>query len=83
MFLVAQLISVPCRTPGGDGSPEGSDMKRMKRLMRVKTFKVELSLAGKVPLCAIINVIRGQESDDYQEGLRVLDIILRQHSARQ
>jgi len=83
MFLVAQLISVPCRTPGGDGSPEGSDMKRMKWLMRVKTFKVELSFAGKVPLSAITKAIRGQESDDYQEGLQVLDIILRQHSARQ
>ena len=51
--MVAQLILVPCRTLGGDGSPEGSDMKRMKRLMRVKTFKVELSFAGKVPLSAI------------------------------
>ncbi|CAO2203237.1 unnamed protein product [Urochloa humidicola] len=55
-------------------------------LMQAKTFKVELSLAGKdpkIPLDAITKFIRGQQSDDYQEGLQILDIILRQHSARQ
>jgi eukaryotic translation initiation factor 2C len=61
----------------------GSDMKRMKRLMHVKTYKVELSSAGEVPLNAITKIISGQQSDDYLEGLRVLDIVLRQHSARQ
>ncbi|XP_039851321.1 protein argonaute 4B-like [Panicum virgatum] len=83
VFTVVVEDASSTKTPGGDGSPEGSDMKRMKRLMRVKTFKVELSFAGKVPLSAITKAIRSQESDDYQEGLQVLDIILRQHSARQ
>ncbi|TVU22650.1 hypothetical protein EJB05_32364, partial [Eragrostis curvula] len=71
------------RTPGGNGSPEGSDLKRMKRPMWTKTFKVELSLVAKFPMCAIIKVLGGQESDSYLDVIRVLDIILRQNSAKQ
>lgn len=58
-------------------------MKRMKRLMPCKTYKVELSLLGKIPLSAIDKVLRGQESDDCQGPLKVLNIILRQKSAKQ
>ncbi|CAO2184894.1 unnamed protein product [Urochloa humidicola] len=86
VFTVVLVDASSAKTPGGDGSPEGSDTKRMKRLMQSKTFKVVLSLAKKVPkvpLDALTKFIRGQQSDDYQEGLRILDIILRQHSARQ
>ncbi|KAL6626393.1 hypothetical protein ACP70R_030119 [Stipagrostis hirtigluma subsp. patula] len=71
------------RSPGRNGSPGGSDMKRIKRPTQVKLFKVELSLAGKVPVDAIAQVLRGQESESYLEVLRVLDIILRQNSAKQ
>ncbi|CAL4976789.1 unnamed protein product [Urochloa decumbens] len=86
VFTVALVDASSAKAPGGDGSPEGGDTKRMKRLMQAKTFKVELSLVEKhpkVPLDAITKFIRGQQSDDYQEGLQILDIILRQHSARQ
>uniref|UniRef100_A0A0A8XZL0 Protein argonaute N-terminal domain-containing protein n=1 Tax=Arundo donax TaxID=35708 RepID=A0A0A8XZL0_ARUDO len=62
--------TVTSRSPGGNGSPGGSDMKRMKRPMQAKTLKVELSLAGKVPMGAITKVLRGQESDHYQMCLR-------------
>ncbi|KAG0537280.1 hypothetical protein BDA96_03G135400 [Sorghum bicolor] len=85
--------SARSRTPGGNGSPEGSDTKRMKRPMTCKTYKVELKSVGEfckekksvgeIPLSAIDKVLRGQESDDCQEALRVLDIILRQKSAKQ
>ncbi|CAD6231961.1 unnamed protein product [Miscanthus lutarioriparius] len=71
------------RIPGGNGSPEGSDTKRMKRPMPCKTYKVELKSVGKIPLSAIDKVMRGQESDDCQEALQVLEIILRQKSAKQ
>ena len=48
-----------------------------------KTFKVELCFAAKIPMAAIAQAIRGQESENSLEALRVLDIILRQHSAKQ
>ncbi|CAL4957156.1 unnamed protein product [Urochloa decumbens] len=86
VFTVVLVDASSSKTPGGDGSPEGGDTKRMKRLMQAKTFKVELSLVEKdpkVPLDAITKFISGQQSDDYQIGLQILDIILRQHSARQ
>jgi len=69
-------------TTGGNGSPGGSDMKRMKRPMQAKKIKVELSSTAKVPMDAIAQVLRGEESQNSQEVLRVLDIILRQCSAK-
>jgi eukaryotic translation initiation factor 2C len=69
-------------TPGENRSPGGSDMERMKWPFQVRIFKVELSFAGMVPMDAIARVIRGQESENYEEAIRVLDIILRQNSAK-
>ncbi|KAK1664254.1 hypothetical protein QYE76_052413 [Lolium multiflorum] len=74
------------RSPGGDGSPGPSDKKRMKRAEYAKRFKVEIAStsAARIPMSAIAQVLRGgQESKNSQEAIRVLDIILRQHSARQ
>ncbi|BAD81109.1 zwille protein -like [Oryza sativa Japonica Group] len=72
------------RSSGGDdGSPGGSDRKRMKRPMAVKKFMVEISFAAKDPMSAIAEVLRGQETENSMEALRVLDITLRQHSAKQ
>ncbi|GAA0158071.1 translation initiation factor [Lithospermum erythrorhizon] len=70
-------------SPGGPGSPNETDKKRLRRPYNSKTFKVELSYAAKIPMQAIANALRGQESEDSQEALRVLDIILRQHAAKQ
>ncbi|GFP97604.1 protein argonaute 4 [Phtheirospermum japonicum] len=70
-------------SPGGPGSPNESDKKRIRRPYQSKTFKVEISFAAKIPMQAIANALRGQESEMSQEALRVLDIILRQHAARQ
>ncbi|KAL6850463.1 hypothetical protein ACP4OV_021090 [Aristida adscensionis] len=71
------------QAPGGNDSPGGSDMKRRKKAMAFKTFKVELSSTGKVSLSSITKVLTGQQSDSYMEALRVLDIILRQNLANQ
>ncbi|WJX36419.1 hypothetical protein P8452_24298 [Trifolium repens] len=57
--------------------------KRMRRQSRSKTLKVEINYVTKIPLKAITNAIQGQESEHYQEALRVLDIILRQNAAKQ
>lgn len=70
-------------SPDRNGSPNENDRKRLRRPYQSKTFKVELSFAAKIPMQAIANVIRGQENENSQEALRVLDIILRQHAAKQ
>lgn len=68
---------------GGNGSPNESDRKRLRRAPQSKTFKVEISFAAKIPVQAIASALRGQESENSQEALRVLDIILRQHASKQ
>ncbi|ESW13558.1 hypothetical protein PHAVU_008G206600 [Phaseolus vulgaris] len=70
-------------SPDGNGELSEGDKKRMRRPNRAKSFKVEISFASKIPLQAIVNALRGQDSDNYQEAIRVLDIILRQHAAKQ
>ncbi|XP_073040534.1 protein argonaute 4-like [Primulina eburnea] len=70
-------------SPGRHDSPNESDRKRMRRPYHSKTMKVEISFAAKIPIQAIANALRGQESENSQEALRVLDIILRQHAAKQ
>ncbi|KAL1348006.1 hypothetical protein HN51_024011 [Arachis hypogaea] len=70
-------------SPEGHGSPNEGDRKRVRRPYRAKTFKVEISFAAKIPMKAISNALRGEETENYQEAIRVLDIILRQHAAKQ
>ncbi|WCJ42176.1 Argonaute family protein [Euphorbia peplus] len=68
------------------GSPSENDTKRMKRAFHSKTFKVEITFATKIPMQASIkaSALKGQEeSENSQEVIRVLDIILRQHAAKQ
>lgn len=70
-------------SPNGNESPSDGDRKRLRRPNRSKNFRVEISYAAKIPLQALANAMRGQESENSQEAIRVLDIILRQHAARQ
>jgi eukaryotic translation initiation factor 2C len=70
-------------SPNRDGSPNETDRKRVRRPYQSKTFKVEISFAAKIPMQAIAQALRGQESENSQEALRVLDIILRQHASKQ
>ncbi|KAF3454052.1 hypothetical protein FNV43_RR04499 [Rhamnella rubrinervis] len=70
-------------SPDGNGSPNESDRKRLRRPFHSKTYKVEISFAAKIPMQAIASALRGQESENSQEALRVLDIILRQHASKQ
>ncbi|XBI04501.1 hypothetical protein VPH35_132789 [Triticum aestivum] len=72
------------QSPGGDGSPGPSDKKRMKRAGLDKRIKVDITFTAKVPISAIGHVLGGgQDTENSQEVLRVLDIILRQNAARQ
>ncbi|CAH2060775.1 unnamed protein product [Thlaspi arvense] len=82
-------LKIPMARNGtnGNASPNGNegdgDRKRLRRPNRAKNFRVEISYAAKIPLQALANAMRGQESEMSQEAIRVLDIILRQHAARQ
>ncbi|OIT40115.1 PREDICTED: protein argonaute 4A-like [Nicotiana attenuata] len=71
-------------TQGGslEGSPSEADKKRSKRQPRSKAYKVVIKYAAKIPMQAITNALRGQDSEQYQETVRVLDIVLRQHAAK-
>jgi eukaryotic translation initiation factor 2C len=55
----------------------------MRQPYNSKTFKVEIIFAAKIPMNAIANALRGQELENSQEALRMLDIILRQQAAKQ
>lgn len=70
-------------SPGGNNSPSENDRKRLRRPYQTKTFKVELNFAAKIPMQSIAMALKGQETENSQEALRVLDIILRQHAAKQ
>ncbi|XP_057422673.1 protein argonaute 4-like [Lotus japonicus] len=84
--FVVVLEEFSAKRVGRNGSPnsfDDGDSKRMKRQTRSKTIKVDINYAAKIPIQAIANALRGQDSEHFQEAVRVLDIILRQHAARQ
>lgn len=70
-------------SPNANESPNENDRKRLRRVSYAKTYSVELTFAAKIPMQAIAMALRGQESENSQEALRVLDIILRQNAAKQ
>lgn len=69
-----------------NGSPSGRDSlsgpgKRSKHSFQSKSFMVELTFAAKIPLRSIALALKGNEVDNTQDALRVLDIVLRQQAA--
>ncbi|KAJ1689151.1 hypothetical protein LUZ63_013306 [Rhynchospora breviuscula] len=62
-------------------SPGGRDRARLHKPYSTKTFKVVLKFATKIPISVIAQAMKGHQSENAQEAFRVLDIILRQHSA--
>ncbi|KAL2943015.1 Protein argonaute 4A [Bienertia sinuspersici] len=87
LFTLGDLPRKKLESVGRGGSPgeedTNGDKKRFRRPQRSKTYKVELTYATKIPLQAITIALRGQDSEHFQEAVRVLDTILRQHAARQ
>ncbi|XP_022728690.1 protein argonaute 4-like [Durio zibethinus] len=69
-------------SPDGNESPKERGRNILRRMHQSKTFNVEISFAAKIPMQAIQNALYGQESENSQQALRVLDIILRQHAAK-
>ncbi|KAM7498359.1 hypothetical protein LguiA_022773 [Lonicera macranthoides] len=67
-------------SPSQNGSP-GEPVKRSRRSLQSKTFIVEISYAAKIPLKSVSHALQGDEVENVQDSLRVLDIILRQQAA--
>ncbi|KAB1225522.1 Protein argonaute 4 [Morella rubra] len=67
----------------GRGSLNESDQKRLSGQYLSKTFKVKISFASIIRIQAIADALSGSESEQSQEPLRVLDIILKQNAAKQ
>ncbi|XP_071707484.1 protein argonaute 4A-like [Rutidosis leptorrhynchoides] len=66
------------------GSPsEGESTKRSRRPPQSKSYTVKISYATKIPIQAIFDALRGHESEQFHEAVRVLDVLLRQHAAKQ
>ncbi|XP_076884626.1 protein argonaute 4A-like [Bidens hawaiensis] len=70
------------RTARG-GVPDGVETKRSRRPPQSKSFTVRINYATKIPIQAIFNALQGQESEQFNEAVRVLDVLLRQHAAKQ
>ncbi|CAN0923207.1 Protein argonaute 4 [Linum grandiflorum] len=70
-------------SPDGHGTENETDRKRLRRPYNSKSFIVQLNFAAKIPMKAIASALKGIETENSQEALRVLDIILRQHAAKQ
>ncbi|XP_010252577.1 PREDICTED: protein argonaute 16 isoform X2 [Nelumbo nucifera] len=64
-----------------NGSPTEGDRKRSRQSYQSKLFKVEISFSAKIPMKSIASALKGNEVDNTQDALRVLDIILRQQAA--
>ncbi|KAK1292603.1 Protein argonaute 4A [Acorus calamus] len=76
--LFHTICSLCLRTSiGRNGAREG-DCKR-QRMDRPKTFKVEICFSTKIP----INALHQHDPAMSEEALKVLDIILRQHTTKQ
>ncbi|GKA09055.1 argonaute 4A-like protein [Tanacetum coccineum] len=65
------------------GSLDGGDTKRSRRPPQGKQYTVKINYATKIPIQSIFNALQGQDSEQFNEAIRVLDVLLRQHAAKQ
>ncbi|KAK4746876.1 hypothetical protein SAY87_025913 [Trapa incisa] len=80
--LKVVLDDVYSGSAGGSIIPQGGAGKRMKRQSQSKTIKVQIRFAAKIPIKSIVSVLRGQETEHFQEAINVLDVVLRDHAAK-
>ncbi|KAI3747368.1 hypothetical protein L6452_09822 [Arctium lappa] len=66
-----------------NGSPNESGSKRSRRPPQCKSYKLQINYATKIPIQAIFKALQGQDSEQFHEAVRVLDVLLRQHAAKQ
>ncbi|CAD5332317.1 unnamed protein product [Arabidopsis thaliana] len=77
------LEEIPSSRNHAGNDTNDADRKRSRRPNQTKKFMVEISYAAKIPMQAIASALQGKETENLQDALRVLDIILRQSAARQ
>ncbi|GKD20811.1 argonaute 4A-like protein [Tanacetum coccineum] len=65
------------------GSLDGGDTKRSRRPPQGKQYTVKINYATKIPIQSIFNALQGQDSEQFNEAIRVLDVLLRQHAAKE
>ncbi|GJW58575.1 argonaute 4A-like protein, partial [Tanacetum coccineum] len=65
------------------GSLDGGDTKRSRRPPQCKQYTVKINYATKIQIQSIFNALQGQDSEQFNEAIRVLDVLLRQHAAKQ
>nr|XP_043632802.1 protein argonaute 4A-like [Erigeron canadensis] len=65
------------------GSPNGEETKRSRRQSQSKSYTVKIRYATKIPIQVIFNALQGKDSEQFSEAVRVLDVLLRQHAAKQ
>ncbi|CAN8244256.1 unnamed protein product [Cochlearia groenlandica] len=85
-FSVVLEDAPSSRNNTGNGSPNetnDTDRKRLRRPNQTKKFMVAISYAAKIPMQSIASALQGKETDNLQDAIRVLDVILRQSAARQ
>ncbi|KAK8963945.1 Protein argonaute 4A [Platanthera guangdongensis] len=84
--FIVMLNDIRASRPSGDvGTSKNvppKDGQPPKPNYGVKTIKVELRFATKLPIGSILSALQGRETDSTQEALRVLDIVLRQNAAK-
>ncbi|KAL6537647.1 hypothetical protein OROHE_012274 [Orobanche hederae] len=86
-FTVVLADASPSRgvgadSPRVDGSPGESDRKGSSRQPYSQMYKVAVNFAAKIPVHAIANALRRQDSEHFQGAVRVPDITLRQNVAQ-
>ncbi|WZZ21880.1 hypothetical protein YC2023_123267 [Brassica napus] len=62
-------------------STSDANTKRLRPHNQSKRFNVAISFAAKISMQAIQGALQGKETNDLQDAVRVLDVILRQNAA--
>ncbi|KVI08483.1 Argonaute/Dicer protein, PAZ [Cynara cardunculus var. scolymus] len=85
VVLESLLSNRMLRGAGGspNGSPNESGSKRSRRPPQCKSYKLHINYATKIPIQAIFKALEGKDSEQFHEAIRVLDVLLRQHAAKQ
>ena len=77
--FLSSLVYLIYRAPGS--SIGGDVVKRSRVSPRGREFKVKIEYVATVRMGSIMDLLRGQSNNRAKDAVRVLDIVLRHHSA--
>ncbi|KAG0495467.1 hypothetical protein HPP92_000158 [Vanilla planifolia] len=72
---------VPCGSPGGEGPCSGIQ-KLSRRSFLAKAFNIQIRYATEIPLRVIELAVKGSETEQTKDAVKVLNAILRQRHAK-